>query len=604
MSKIDINCLKPVSFENIEICDKFWKSRIDTVNKITLKACIKKCEETGRISNFIKAAGKMEGRHEGMIFNDSDVYKILEGIAYSLVNNRDKEMEMKADEIISIIADAQEQDGYINTYFTLEKPEKKWTDMMAHECYCGGHLIEAAVAYYKATGKHKLLDIAIRFANHLISVFGEGKKHWVSGHQEIELALIKLFKITGKKEYLSLSQWFIDERGHGYYYYEDGFSWNVGAFGGVSYFQDDKPVREMTDIKGHAVRAMYMYVAMADIAAITGDAGYMAALGRLWDSAVYRNMYITGGIGSSKDNEGFTGDYNLPNDTAYCETCASVGMTYWNHRMNMMYGDSKYADIMELEMYNGVLSGLSYSGERFFYVNPLETDGIHHRQEWFDVSCCPGQLMRFIPAVGEYIYATSKGGIYVNLFVESKATIEMEGKKITIAQSTEYPWDGRVSFTIQATEKENFEINLRYPGWCKSVSVMVNGVMLEELYIEKGYIKILRAWNQGDKIELNMEMPVERVISHPKIDANSGKIAIKRGPLVYCMEETDNKDCFDMIKIKKESKFLVTNSPKVLEGGNMIREISTSEEQGAAFIPYFAWDNREPGRMKVWIPLD
>ena len=384
-----------VDFSKVKIEDSFWAPRLDKHFSATLPVCIDQIEnQTGRIRNFENAA-KGEGKHSGIFFDDSDVYKAMEGIAYTLVNHPDAALEAKADEWIDKFAAAQQPDGYINTFYTLTGLEKRWVNMDKHEMYCAGHMTEAAVAYYKATGKRKLLDVAIRMADHMMSVFGPGKRDWVPGHEEIELALVKLYEVTGKKKYLEFAEWLIDERGHGY-----------GTKGGKKekwnkeYYQDDVPVREMTDIKGHAVRAMYLYCGMADVAAYTHDEGYMAALDRLWDDVVLRNMYVTGGIGSSKHNEGFTEDYDLPNLEAYCETCASVGMVYWNQRMNQFTGDSKYVDVLERSMYNGALAGISLAGDRFFYVNPLESLGNHHRKAWYGCACCPSQISRFLPAIG------------------------------------------------------------------------------------------------------------------------------------------------------------------------------------------------------------
>jgi len=590
--------LTPVSFENIKIEDNFWSPRLKKVQETTIKTCLDKCEATGRISNFLKAAGLMGGDFEGMYFNDSDVYKVLEGVAYSLVNQPNKELEKRADDIIDIIASAQEADGYLVAYFTLSKTEKRWTDMERHEDYCLGHMLEAAIAYKHATGKNKFLQVAIKMADHFISIVGPRRKHWVPGHQEIELALVKLYKETKEKKYLNFANWLLEERGHGHGVGDN--IWGKSEWG-PAYAQDDKPIRDMTDIAGHSVRAMYMYAGMADIAAITGDAGYIAALEKLWDSVVLRNMYITGGIGSSKENEGFTGNYDLPNETAYCETCAAVGMVFWNHRMNLLFGESKFADIMELSIYNGTLSGLSYSGDKFFYVNPLETNGTHHREEWFDVSCCPTQLSRFIPSIGNYIYATSKDGIWVNLYISSTSKMMVDNKEVTITQNTEYPWNGKINLTLKSLEITEFEINLRLPIWCKGASVSVNGVGIKHQYIEKGYIKLLREWKAGDMVALELEMPIERVVSHPKVKMNVGKVAIKRGPLVYCIEEMDNKENFDTIYLNPNNQLVTEDQSELLGGIKVIKSLNENNETNLTAVPYFAWDNREPGSMKVWI---
>jgi uncharacterized protein len=595
--------MNEVDFENVKVTDSFWRLKIKTINDVTLEACLKRCEETGRISNFLKAAGTLKGNHEGMYFNDSDLYKVLEGIAYSLTNYPNPKLEEYADEIIRIISNAQDMDGYLNTYFQLSKVESKWTDMERHEDYNLGHMIEAAIAYKYSTGKSEFLEVACRAVDNFNSVVGskEGKKHWVTGHQEIELALIKLYKVTNKEEYLKLSEWLLEERGHGY-----GIGDNLwGALKwGPKYAQDEKPIREMTHISGHAVRAMYMYTAMTDITVIRGEAEYEVALNKLWDNVINKNMYVTGGIGSSKENEGFTEDYDLPNASAYCETCASAGMVFWNHRMNLLHGDGKYADIVELELYNGVLAGISFYGDKFFYVNPLEADGLHHRVEWFNVSCCPTQLSRIIPSIGNYVYVTSEEGIYINLFIESTSSIKFNQNEIIINQKTQYPWEGEVSLIVNPVNEMDFEINLRYPGWCREIILSINGIEERNLYIEKGYIKILRKWKKGDEIKLILNMPVEKIVAHPKVKGNLNKVALKRGPLVYCIEEIDNKYNSQNLWISEDDCFSSEFKPELLGG---ICEVTVIDPQGKSkikAIPYYAWDNREAGYMRVWLPKD
>jgi uncharacterized protein len=601
MVKVNNSILNRVDFKNVKILDSFWGPKLKTINNITLETCLKRCEETGRISNFLKASGSIEGSHEGRYFNDSDVYKVLEGIAYSLVNYPNLKLEECADELINIISNAQEENGYLNTYFQLSQTESRWTDMERHEDYNIGHMIESAIAYKHATGKSEFLEVACKAVENFSSVVGKGKRHWVTGHQEIELALIQLYKETNKEEYFDLAQWLLEERGHGY-----GIGanlWEVEQWG-AKYAQDEKPIHEMTQISGHAVRAMYMYTAMADVAALTGDARYIVALDKLWDNTIYKNMYVTGGIGSSKDNEGFTEDYDLPNASAYCETCASAGMVFWNHRMNLLHGDSKYADIIELELFNGILAGMSFIGDKFFYVNPLESDGAHHRVEWFDVSCCPTQLSRFIPSIGNYIYCTSLEGIYINLYMESITNIIFNEEEIIIKQKTQYPWDGEVSITVNPINESDFEINLRKPGWCREFNVSINGIEENNLYIEKGYIKFSRKWKKGDEIKLMFNMSVEQVISHPKVKENFCKVALRRGPLIYCIEEAENKYNFKNLRISKNDTFISEFRSEKLGG---ICEIIAMNSQGESIlkaIPYYAWDNMTPGGMKVWIRTD
>lgn len=583
-----LKTVTPVDFSQVKIQDEFWSPRLDKHKSTTLKVCIDQIEnKTGRTRNFENAA-KGEGEHSGIFFDDSDVYKALEGMAYSLINHPDPELEAKCDEWIDKFAAAQQPDGYINTYYTLTGLDKRWTDMDKHEMYCAGHMTEAAVAYYKATGKRKFLDVAIRMADHMMSVFGPGKRDWVPGHEEIELALVKLYQITGEKKYLEFSNWLLNERGHGFGSHGDGRKWNP------LYYQDDKPVTQMTDIAGHAVRAMYLYCGMADVASYTHDQGYIGALNRLWDDVVLRNMYITGGIGQSAHNEGFTEDYSLPNLTAYCETCASVGMVLWNWRMNQMTGDSKYVDVLERSMYNGALAGISLAGDHFFYVNPLASNGDHHRQEWYGCACCPSQICRFLPSIGNYIYGTSGDAVWVNLYIGSEADVE---KGLTLTQETRYPWEGDVKITVGGKLKK--ALKLRIPGWCKEYSILVNGEKAEPV-MDKGYAVLGRKWKDGDVIELSMNMPVEVIAADPRVKEDEGLRAIQRGPLVYCMEEADNPEGFDELNISPSAAFEATFQPDLLCGVETIKAVNG--DQVLNFIPYYAWDNRTAGKMKVWVP--
>lgn len=581
-----------VDFSKVKIRDSFWAPRLEKHYLTTLPVCIDQIEnQTGRIRNFENVA-RGEGKHSGIFFDDSDVYKALEGIAYALVNHPDAALEAKADEWIDKFAAAQQPDGYINTFYTLTGLENRWKDMNKHEMYCAGHMTEAAVAYYKATGKRKLLDVAIRMADHMMSIFGPGKRDWVPGHEEIELALVKLYEVTGERKYLDFAGWLLDERGHGHGIREGRKkNWNK------EYYQDDVPVREMTDIKGHAVRAMYLYCGMADVAAYTHDEGYMAALDRLWDDVVLRNMYVTGGIGSSKHNEGFTEDYDLPNLEAYCETCASVGMVLWNQRMNQFTGDSKYIDVLERSMYNGALAGISLAGDRFFYVNPLESLGGHHRQAWYGCACCPSQISRFLPSIGSYIYGVSDNALWVNLFIGSTAEVRLGRRNLTLVQETAYPWDGDVKLTVNADASFNKEIRVRIPGWCKAFTLNVNGETVDAP-VEKGYVVISRRWNDGDVIGLSMEMPVEIVAADERVKADEGKRAVQRGPLVYCMEEVDNQ-AYDNVLLSDSTTLTPTFDADLL--GGMVRIDGDTDGNPFRLIPYYGWDNREAGRMKVWI---
>lgn len=589
-----LKMIEQIDFSHVKINDNFWSPRLSKHVSATLPVCIDQIEnQTGRIRNFENAA-KGEGEHSGIFFDDSDVYKALEGMAYSLINNPDPELEKKADEWIDKFAAAQQPDGYINTFYTLTGLDKRWTNMDKHEMYCAGHMIEAGVAYYQATGKRKLLDVCIRMTDHMMSQFGPGKRHWVPGHEEIELALVKLYQTTQEQKYLDFAYWLLEERGHGHGTMGDEGKWNP------VYYQDIVPVRRLTDISGHAVRCMYLYCGMADVAALKNDTGYIAAIDRLWDDVVHRNMYITGGIGSSRDNEGFTEDYDLPNLDAYCETCASVGMVLWNQRMNQLTGDSKYIDVLERSLYNGALAGISLGGDRFFYVNPLESKGDHHRQEWYGCACCPSQLSRFLPSIGNYIYASSDDALWVNLYIGNTGQIRIGETDILLTQETDYPWDGSVKLTISTSQPLEKEIRLRIPNWCKTYDLSINGKRIN-VSEEKGYA-VIKDWKSQDVIALDMDMPVEIVAADPHVKENFGKRAIQRGPLVYCMEEIDNPEYFDQIQLSPSTTFQTAFVSDILNG---IKTIKTNgRAQSATFIPYYAWDNRKAGKMRVWIPYN
>lgn len=609
VQEVPFKMIEQVDFSHVKINDNFWSPRLKSHVTTTLPVCIDQIEnQTGRIRNFENAA-KGSGEHSGIFFDDSDVYKALEGMAYSLINNPDPALEKKADEWIDKFAAAQQPDGYINTFYTLTGMEKRWQNMDKHEMYCAGHMIEAGVAYYQATGKRKLLDVCIGMADHLMTQFGPDKRHWVPGHEEIELALVKLYKATNNERYLSFAAWLLEERGHGHGTKGDEGDWDP------AYYQDDKPVREMTDIGGHAVRCMYLYCGMADVAALKQDTGYIHAMNRLWDDVVLRNMYISGGIGSSRHNEGFTDDYDLPNYDAYCETCASVGMVLWNSRMNQFTGDAKYIDVLERSMYNGALAGISLAGDRFFYVNPLASKGDHHRQAWYGCACCPSQISRFLPSVGNYVYGTSANTVWVNLYIGSKADITVDSNTLTLTQETNYPWEGSVKISVNhvketvndvkqslntnSSVKNPLNIKLRIPDWCKAYAISVNGMKETSVQTEKGYAILARKWKEGDEIVLRMEMPVEVVAADPRVKEDIGKRAIQRGPLVYCIEETDNKADFNQIALTPETRFEASFTPSLLNGVTSIQ--ATAADRRINLIPYYAWDNRESGQMKVWI---
>ncbi|KIL38181.1 hypothetical protein SD70_28035 [Gordoniibacillus kamchatkensis] len=598
--KAQIMNWQSVPFTKVKIDDAFWRPRLEVLNKVTIKACLGQCHETGRISNFAKAAGLMEGEFEGIYFNDSDVYKVLEGAAYLLMSNRDPELESETDRIIELIAASQESDGYLCTYYTLVAPESKWTDMEKHEMYNGGHLIEAAVAYFEATGKRKLLDVACRMVDHYDSVFGPGRRHWVEGHEEIELALVKLYRVTHEERYWKLALWLLEERGHGH---GKGAIWDKEEWG-PAYCQDDVPVRDIEKVTGHAVRAMYLYTAMADVVHASGDPAYVDALHRVWAHTVERNMYVTGGIGPSLHNEGFTQDYDLPNETAYCETCAAIAMVFWNHRMNLLFADAKYADVVEREMYNGALAGISLSGDKFFYVNPLASKGDHHRVEWFGTSCCPTNLVRYLPSIGQYAYARTDDGLAVNQFMNGEAEFEVgNGLNVKLKQTTNYPWDGKIELAVNPERTGKFVIRLRVPGWCRGYKLGVGGESFfgAEAITDRGYLILDRKWSQGDSIVLELDMPVEVVRARAEVEANRGRLAIQRGPIVYCMEQADNPDLtYDTFTLSAREPLNISYRPDLLGG---VTVLIGKEENGkpCLLIPYYAWDNREEGFMQVWI---
>jgi uncharacterized protein len=494
-----------------------------------------------------------------------------------------------------------------------------------HEDYNGGHLIEAAVAYYQVTGKRKLLDVAIKFADHFDSLFGPGKKHWVTGHQELELALVKLYNTTKNKKYLDLSYWLLEERGHKY---AKGYTWT--DWRDTAYAQDVVPVREQTEITGHAVRAMYMYTGAADVAALTGDEGYMKAMKTVWEDVVYRNLYVTGGIGSSGSNEGFGTDYELPNEQAYCETCASVGMVYWNQRMNLLTGDSKFIDVLERSLYNGARDGLSLNGDRFFYGNPLASDGRHNRREWFGTACCPANIARLVSSLGDYIYGFSDKGIWVNLYIGSNTIAKIGKAEVPLNMETNYPWDGTIKITVNPKSKSKFAMNLRIPGWAQgeavpgdlfvfedktktNFTISVNGKPVS-YKMENGYAVVEREWRKGDVVDFNLPMEVKRIVSRPEVKQDIDRVALQRGPLVYCVEGADNNNQAWNLILPDQATFQTIYQKDLLEGITTIQfdaptvQISDdgqsvkTEVKKITAIPYYSWCNRGQNQMQVWLP--
>ena len=627
-SQTKLQKIEPVSFSQVNITDEFWKPKIDKVATKTLAACIYQTEvATPRIKNFEKVARGKGEPHEGIFYDDSDVFKALEAMAYSLKTHPSAEMEKKCDEWIDKIAAAQQPDGYLNTWYTLKGLQDRYTDMSMHEDYNAGHMIEAGVAYFNATGKRKLLDVCIKWADHFDALFGPGKRHWVTGHQELELALVKLYKVTKNEKYLKLADWLLSERGKKL---AKGYTWT--DWKDTAYAQDVLPVKEQTQITGHAVRAMYMYTGAADVAAQTGDEAYMKAMRTVWEDVVYRNMYITGGIGSAGSNEGFSVDYDLPNEQAYCETCASVGMVFWNQRMNAMSGNAEYIDVLERSLYNGALDGLSLSGDRFFYGNPLASRGQHYRREWFGTACCPANIARLIASLGDYIYAKTDDAIYVNLFVGSNTTIPLKSGNVGVKMETNYPWEGKVKLMIDPVKKSRFKIYFRLPGWYfdkvvpgelyttgsddgvpDHYSFILNDKAVTNKY-ENGYAIVESEWKKGDVLELDFPMEAKLIYSRSELKQNTNRIAIQRGPIVYCIEGADNNgkawnviipentsfETIDYKVLDEPVKALTAEVPVVTVAADGL-SLKTEKKKIIA-IPYYTWANRGKNEMQVWLP--
>jgi len=593
--------LQPVPFTSVQIEDEFWLPRIETNRTVTIPFAIVKNEETGRVDNFAFAAGLKEGKYKGRRFNDTDVYKVMEGIAYSLQVHPDAQLEKYTDELIGLIAAAQEEDGYLYPARTAD-PEnpapgagpERWSRLRgSHELYNAGHMYEAAVAYCQATRKRAFLDVAVKNADMLVRTFGPDKRRDVPGHQEIEIGLAKLYRITGKSEYLDLAKFFLDERGRpddgGLYPKDSPFA----IYNGREYMQDHIPVIEQEEAVGHAVRATYMYAGMADVAALTGNADYIQAIDRLWENVVSKKLYLTGGVGARHTSEAFGDNYELPNLSAYTETCAAIGNAFWNHRMFLLHGNAKYIDILERILYNGLISGVSLNGDRFFYQNPLESRGRRERSPWFEVACCPGNIVRFIPSFPGYVYAKKDDNLYVNLFVQSSAKIELADQTVRLRQETRYPWEGEVKITVDPEKEEEFTVFVRIPGWAQDRPVPSNlyRFLDEQLH---------RKWDPGDTIELRLPMPVRRVSSHENVKDNQGKVAMQRGPIVFCFEGADNADRVLDRSLPDDSPLETEFLPDLLGGLVIVKGLSADNNLLTA-IPYYAWSHRGAGEMAVWI---
>jgi len=612
--------LREVPFNQVKIADEFWAPRRETNRTVSLAHSLDKLEEAGNIINLeLAAAGKHEGYH-GPVFMDSDLYKGLEAVSYSLATDPDPALNKRLDEIIAKIAAAQMADGYLNTWYQVNAPDKRFTNLRDnHELYCAGHLFEAAAAHRQATQSKTLLNIATKYADLLCNTFGDGtgKRPGYCGHPEIELALVKLSRITGEKKYFDLAKHFVDTRGSHFFAREHNTP--DDKYDG-EYWQDNCPIREHDHIVGHAVRAAYLMSACTDIGAETSDESLLKMVRRIWRNTTERNTYITGGIGPSAANEGFTHDYDLPNESAYQETCASVAMAMWNHRLNLAYGDSKYADSMETALYNGVLSGVSLDGKKFFYVNPLTSQGAHHRSDWFGCACCPPNVTRTLAQLGNYIYAQDHTGMWVNLYVQGSVATNPTRHHTRVDVKTRYPWDGKVELSVTRIQQVgDWSLHLRVPGWCQGATVSINKEPVADPKIERGYITLTRDWKSEDLVELNLPMPIRRVEADPNVEADRGHLAIARGPLVYCVENVDARFPILASAIPADAELTAVKRPELLGGvvtiegkalyrpaerpiKSLYRPAQPAATGEFTAIPYYAWDNRAAGPMQVWFP--
>ena len=620
--------IDPVPFTSVKVTDSFWGQRLKASREVTIPLAFSKCEETGRYENFVRAAHPSdEYKVEGFSFDDTDVYKTIEGASYLLQTYPDKKLEKYIDSVLQIVAAAQEPDGYLYTARTMNPKHphdwagpERWTKVeeLSHEFYNLGHMVEGAVAHYQATGKRNFLDIAIKYADCVCKAIGNGpdQKKLVPGHQIAEMALVRLYLVTGDRKYLDQAKFFLDARG--YTSRKDAYS------------QAHKPVLEQDEAVGHAVRATYMYAGMADVAAITGDSSYIKAVDRIWENIVNKKIYITGGIGSRHAGESFGDNYELPNLSAYNETCAAIGNVYVNYRLFLLHGDAKYFDVLERTLYNGLISGVSLDGGSFFYPNPLASTGGYSRKPWFGCACCPSNISRFIPSLPGYVYAVKDDHVYVNLYMGNRGELKVNNKKIVLEQETSYPWNGDIRIRVVKGALP-FTMNLRIPGWVRNevlpgdlyryddeqklgYTVTVNGEAVEG-ELQKGYLQIERKWKKGDVVEVHFDMQSRVVRANEKVAADRGRVAVERGPIVYCAEWPDNDFNVHNILLNQHPSFQVVNNPDLLYG---ICEITTDaqalsydaagrlivKDVKLTLIPYYAWAHRGEGDMEVWLPIE
>jgi len=633
--------IQAVPFTQVKLNDQFWLPRIRTNHTVTIPASFERCEATGRVKNFEMAAARRGAFCTVYPFDDTDIYKTIEGASFSLSLYPDKAMELYIDTLIQKVAAAQEPDGYLYTARTIDPMKThKWAGKerwekereLSHELYNSGHLYEAAVAHYMATGKRNLLDIAIRNADLVCSVFGPGRRHVAPGHEVVEMGLVKMYRVTGNRKYLETAKDFIEERGH-YSGYDSTSKdpWKNGA-----YWQDHVPVVAQKEAVGHAVRAGYLYSAMADVAALTNDVQMLQAVDSIWENVVQKKIYVQGGIGAVGDGERFGQNYELPNRTAYNETCAAIANIYWNHRMFLLHGDAKYIDVLEKTLYNGMISGVGMDGNSFFYTNAMEiTRSFKHsdmeggRSGWFTCSCCPTNVTRLIPSIPGYVYATGKSEVYINLFVTGSATLKVDGQSIQLVQENDYPWNGALKFTVNPARSHRFTMRMRVPGWSrdeaipsdlysfanstdKQVTIKVNGSPVA-FTMSKGYAVLERSWRKGDKVEVSLPMDVRRVVANPKLVDDRQKVALQRGPIIYCAEWKDNNGKVSDMLIPDDINFTTEFRSDLLNGVQIIKgnvpavevqtptQVSTISKSFTA-IPYYAWAHRGAGEMMIWFP--
>ncbi len=637
--------LSPLPVTAVTIRDSFWAPRLEVNRTRTLDHVLKEIESTGGLRNFDLAAGKATGKFGGPFWADSDLYKWIEGASWTLAKHPDPALDAKVDGLIARIATAQQPDGYLDTFVQINAPELRFKNFaFFHEDFSSGHLFEAAVAHYQSTGKKTLLTVATRLADLFDREFGPGRKDYIPGHEGIELALVKLSRVTGEKRYLELAKAMIDRRGQKPSIFERQFKeldpdrtvdflgkpLRIGEWYerfylkdprkfDTRYAQDHLPVREQREAVGHAVRAMFLYCAMADLVYETSDAGLWAASKALHDSVTLHRMYVTGGIGPSEHNEGFTADYDLPNEDAYQETCASAAMVLWNHRLFNLTGDARYTDVMEQSLYNAVAAGVSLTGDLFCYATPLASRGDFKRSPWFGVPCCPTTIARFLPSLGQYIYSRSTDGLWVNLFIASEATVPLDSGRVTLQQVTSYPWEGEVKISVRPDAPREFTLHVRLPGWASNPTIRVNGSTMSP-QVARGYAAIRRQWKSGDTVELSLPMEVQRLAAHPKVLQAQGKIALRRGPLLYALEQADNpvplRDASLPAGATFHSRFdpglaggvvMVTTEGLVHQAADWDRRLyqpvhaSPSKRVALTAVPYAIWGNRGLGEMIVWI---